>query len=79
MGLADWIAPRVATEVSQTPPVAVAVSAVPAVEIRALGLGCGRCKQSNNYLKVDGGWRCEGCGMVFGIIGGSRGPRLQTK
>lgn len=77
MGLADWIAPPEATEVLPTPPVAVAVPAVPAVEVRAVGYGCGKC-QANNYLQVDGGWRCEGCGMVFEVIGGSKGPYLLT-
>jgi hypothetical protein len=57
------------------PPVATAIPAIPATEIRATGYGCGRC-QANNYLQVRDGWKCQGCGAVFSIIGGSKGPNL---
>ncbi|MDA8163670.1 MAG: hypothetical protein M0017_01370 [Desulfobacteraceae bacterium] len=41
--------------------------------IRALGYGCGKCG-NRIYRQVSAGWLCEGCGMVFELIGGSRGP-----
>lgn len=73
MGLADWIE----TSENESAPVAVAVPAVFAVEVRATGYGCGNC-ESNNYLRLDDGWRCEHCGMVFDVIGGTKGPRYLT-
>ncbi|WP_157861471.1 hypothetical protein [Desulfurivibrio alkaliphilus] len=41
----------------------------------ATGYGCGRCG-SPNYTQGPGGWCCDGCGKIYHIIGGSRGPRL---
>ncbi|MFH7319776.1 hypothetical protein ACHHRT_04085 [Desulfurivibrio sp. D14AmB] len=71
MALKDWIfdSGEVATLTVAT------VATEEPEEVRALGYGCGRC-EANNYLKVDGGWRCEGCGKIFEIIGGTRGPVL---
>ena len=40
---------------------------------KAMGFGCGRCS-CKTYIQVAYGWQCEGCGAIFPIIGGSRGP-----
>ena len=42
--------------------------------MQAMGYGCGRCG-NKVYTQVGGGWLCDGCGMIFEVIGGSRGPR----
>ena len=39
----------------------------------AIGYGCGGCS-CKTYIQVDYGWQCKGCGAIFPIIGGSRGP-----
>jgi len=73
MSLSDWIAPKEEAEVSESSPVAVAVPAVPAVDVRASGYGCGGCGH-NEYVLTPDGWKCGGCGAVFELIGGTRGP-----
>ena len=39
----------------------------------AMGYGCGKCN-CKTYLQVDDGWQCKGCGAIFILIGGSKGP-----
>lgn len=41
---------------------------------QAKGYGCGRCG-NKVYTAVTDGWQCDVCGMVFEVIGGTRGPR----
>lgn len=43
--------------------------------VRGLGYGCGRCG-NRTYRQVAGGWMCEGCGIEYDLISGSRGPVL---
>lgn len=40
---------------------------------RATGYGCGRCGNIE-YMETCDGWVCAGCGAVYLVIGGSRGP-----
>lgn len=41
------------------------------VRLRAIGYGCGKCG-NRVYRQVPTGWMCEGCGMVFDLIGKRR-------
>lgn len=57
----------------QKPNILAALQSMVSSSSQAGGYGCGRCGVKT-YSKVATGWRCEGCGMIFEIIGGSRGP-----
>lgn len=40
---------------------------------KGIGRGCGRCGHQI-YTRVNDGWQCDHCRMVFEVIGGSLGP-----
>lgn len=41
--------------------------------LRAEGYGCSGC-QCKTYKQVHNRWMCEGCGLTYDLIGGTRGP-----
>lgn len=45
------------------------------VEIRATSYPCGKCG-GKQYTQVRSGWQCDGCGVFFETIGGSKGPEI---
>lgn len=52
------------------------LTACPDKPRQANGHGCGFCG-ANIYTEAPGGWRCEGCGILYKSIGGTHAPRLQ--
>lgn len=42
---------------------------------RATSYPCGKCG-GKYYTQNQDGWQCDGCAVVFKIIGGTRGPEI---
>lgn len=56
-------------------PIPAGMTRCPEKPREARGYGCGFCGTAI-YTEAPGGWRCQGCGTLYAIIGGSKGPRL---